>query len=314
MTTTTPLFHDGVMRRLILAVLLALIAISVSAQQKSLAERLGYPADSRLLIVQTDLGMMHSINRAGFEALEKKLVTSATILVPCPWFPEVAQFARNHPDLDFGLHLALNSEWRPYRWGPVSPRAAVPSLIGADGYFPPLETDVYKNAKPAEVEQEFRAQIQKAQNAGVRVTHVDSHMSAVFGSPALFEIYKKVADEFGLLYLLPRTSKLAENAPSNAILIDRDIQMKPRIPASEWLDWYRRELAALPPGVYQLTVHLGYDDEEARGATEGRDWGAKWRQTDWDVVRSPEFQQMLRDQKFVLISWGDLAKAARSTP
>ena len=298
------------MKRLWWYAFLLLAVNSAWAQQKTLAERLGYPADSRLLIVQADVGMMHSINRAGFEALEKKLITSATILVPCPWFPEAAAFANTHPDLDFGLHLALNSEWRPYRWGPVSGKTAVPSLVDTDGYFPPTEDIVYRNAKAEEVEHEFQAQIDKAKQAGVRVTHVDSHMSAVFGSEMLFDVYRQVAERNHLLYLLPRSSKFAKNAQADAIVTDREMQMRPGIPADKWLDWYKRQLSALPPGVYQLEVHLGYDDEELRGATEGRDWGAKWRQTDWDVVRSPEFQQFLREQKFVLINWRDLAKAA----
>jgi predicted glycoside hydrolase/deacetylase ChbG (UPF0249 family) len=174
------------------------------------------------------------------------------------------------------------------------------------------EAEVYAKAKPAEVEQEFRAQIEKARNAGIHITHVDSHMSAVFGSRQLFDVYRRVADEYGLLYLLPRTSALAKSAPANAVIIDREVQMRPGVPADKWLDWYKRELSALPPGVYQLVMHLGYDDEEARGATEGRDWGAKWRQADWDLVRDSEFMKFLRDQKFVLVKWSDLAKAGKN--
>jgi len=288
-----------------------MVLLCILAQAQTLAERLGYPADSRLLIIQTDIGMMHSIDRAAFEAIDRKLVTTAAILVPCPWFPEAAEFAKQHPQFDFGLHLALNSEWRPYRWGPVSEKTTVPSLLDDAGYFPMTEEEVYKKAKPAEVEQEFRAQIEKAKKAGIRVTHVDSHMSAVFGSKPLFEVYRRVSEENGLLYLLPRTSAFAKDGPADAIVIDREIQMRPGIPPTEWFDWYKRELAKLPPGVYQLVVHLGYDDDEARGATEDRNWGGKWRQTDWDTVRNPEFARFLREQRLVLISWGDLAKISR---
>ena len=290
--------------------LIVLLSVLGQAQQKSLPERLGYPADSRLLIIQTDIGMMHSINRAAFEAIDQNLVTTAALLVPCPWFPEAAEFAKQHPDFDFGLHLALNSEWRPYRWGPISQKTAVPSLLDDAGYFPMTEEEVYRKAKPAEVEQEFRAQIEKAKRAGIRITHVDSHMSVVFGSEPLFDVYRRVAEENGLLYLLPRTSTFAKDAPTNAVVIDREIQMRPGVPASEWLDWYKHELAKLPPGVYQLVVHLGYDDEEARGATENRNWGGKWRQTDWDTVRNPEFAKFLREQKFVVVSWGDLVRSS----
>jgi chitin disaccharide deacetylase len=290
---------------------LIFIAASAVAQSQSLAERLGYPADSRLLIIQTDIGMMHSVNRAGFEALETKLATTGAILVPAPWFPEAAEFARKHANVDFGIHLALNSEWRKYRWGPVSARALVPSLLDDAGYFPQTEAEVYAKAKPAEVEEEFRAQIDKAKLAGIRITHVDSHMSAVFGSKPLFDVYRRVADEYGLLYLLPRTSAFAKEASSNALVIDREIQMPPGIAANEWLDWYKRALAALPAGVYQLVVHVGYDDDEAHGATDDRNWGGRWRQTDWDTIRDPEFARFLRAQKFILISWADLARAAR---
>ena len=109
----------------------------------TLQERLGHPADARLLVIHADdLGMSHSVNRATFEAFENGWITSASILVPCPWFPEVARWARAHPDADLGIHLALNSEWTGFRWGPVGPRDAAGSLVDRDGYFPMLETDV----------------------------------------------------------------------------------------------------------------------------------------------------------------------------
>src|SRR5882762_11784694 len=147
---------------------------------KTIAERLGYPANSRLLIIHADdVGMMRSVNRASFEALEKGWVTSASILVVCPWFPEVTRFARAHPDADLGIHLALNSEWTDFRWGPVSSRDKIPSLLDKEGYFPLLETDVGSHAKPKEAESELRAQIEKAQSAGIPISHFDTHMTAL---------------------------------------------------------------------------------------------------------------------------------------
>src|SRR5438445_13199625 len=120
--------------------LLATLAFSIAvcaqnaAPAKSVAERLGYPANARLLVIHADdFGMSHSVNRAIEEALEKRWVTSASILVPCPWFPEVAHWAKAHPDADLGIHLALNSEWSSLRWAPVSPHPTASSLRDADG-------------------------------------------------------------------------------------------------------------------------------------------------------------------------------------
>lgn len=277
------------------AAVLLLALASRSPAQQTIAERLGYPKDSRLLILQSDLAMMHSTDRAAFEALSKHWITSATIIVPCPWFPEAAAFARSHPG-DYGLHLALNSEWESYRWGPVSPRATVPSLLDKDGYFPPLTSDVVAHAKLDEVERELRAQIEKARAAGIEVTHLDAHMETLWATPELIDVYKRIGREYGLPVLLP-------DGPV------KDIQIGPKIPNDQWLDWYKKRLAALGPGIYQLTLHLGYDDDEARGATGDRPWGAAWRQRDWDMLRGDEFRNFLREQKFILVTWRDIAPA-----
>src|SRR6202162_1180655 len=131
-------------------------------------QRLGYPASARLLVIHADdLGMNHSVNRATFEALENGWITSASILVPCPWFPEVARWAKQHPDADLGIHLALNSEWTTLRWGPVSPKDKVPSLLDAEGYLPLDPPAVAQTAKLSEVESELRAQVDRAQSAGI---------------------------------------------------------------------------------------------------------------------------------------------------
>ena len=97
------------------------VVAGITAQSRTLQERLGHPADARVLVIHADdLGMSHSVNRATFEALEKGWITSASILVPCPWFPEVARWARAHPQADLGIHLAVNSEWTGFRWAPIS--------------------------------------------------------------------------------------------------------------------------------------------------------------------------------------------------
>jgi predicted glycoside hydrolase/deacetylase ChbG (UPF0249 family) len=303
---------------------LAFTLLAVPALAKpapgTLQERLGHPANARLLVIHADdLGMAHSVNRATFEALEKKWIDSASILVPCPWFPEVARFARAHPEADLGVHLALNSEWTSFRWGPISPSGSAPSLLDADGYLPLLETTVAEKAQLPEVEREIRAQVRRALDSGVRVTHLDSHMAALFQSAGLLDVYRRVGKDLDIPLLLERegarggaASPWAAAAAGEA-LVDRVVSIGPGVPASEWLAAYRKLLAPLPPGVYQLIVHLAYDDEEMRGATSDHpDWGAAWRQSDLELVKSQAFQDFLREQGFVRVGWRELGRVRPS--
>ena len=275
---------------------------------KSVAERLGYPGSARLLVIHADdFGMSHSVNRAIEESLEKHWVTSASILVPCPWFPEVARWAKTHPEADLGIHLALNSEWTTLRWGPVSAQAKGSSLLDSDGYLP-LTTDyVAAHAKISDVETETHAQIDKAKAAGINLTHLDTHMGAIVTTPDLLQAYLGLGRSYGLPLLL---DSRAEALAPGSVLLSQLLQMNPGTPKSKWLDAYRKMLEPLPPGSYQLIVHLAYDDSEMQGATADHpDWGAEWRQNDFDLVRSPDFQKFLKDQRFILVAWKDLAKA-----
>lgn len=298
---------------------LLILAATIAGQAQtaspaaSIAERLGLPANSRLLIIQSDIGMMHAIDRATFEAVEKHWITSATVLVAAPWFSEAAAFAKQHPEGDYGIHLMLNSEWTPYRWGPVMPRGVVPSLVDNDGYFPSSEDAVLAHAKSEEIEQELRAQIEKAKAAGIDITHFDSHMDTLFASAPLFEIYRRLGQEYAVPVLAMRSAIDRFKVPADGlVVVDRRLEMRPGIPAAQWLDAYKRMLAPLPPGLYMLSVHLGYDDAEHRGATAGHvNWGAAWRQTDFDVIRNPEFQRFLKEQGFVMVTWRELGRVVK---
>jgi len=224
-------------------------------------ERLGYPATARPLVIHADdLGGSHTINRAIFEALEKGWVTSASILVPCPWFPEVARWAKAYPEADLGIHLALNSEWTEYRWGPVSTKNQVPSLLDSQGYMPLEEGEVVQHAKMSEVERELRAQVDRAREFGIQLTHLDTHMGTLARSPELFGEYLKVGHAYNLPVLLERTPTEPVppgiSIPQDEALTDAVLQMVPGVPIDQWLDWYKKTLTPLKPGAYQLIVHL----------------------------------------------------------
>src|SRR6267154_6339800 len=151
-------------RMLAAAVLfLAFATGNARAQNKTVAERLGYSPAAKLLIIHADdLAVAHSVDSASFDALDKSAVTSASIMVPCPWITEVAAYAKAHPDADLGLHLTLTSEWTTYRWGSVAPADKVSSLLDPAGTFWSATEQVAAHAKPQEAELEVRAQIDRA--------------------------------------------------------------------------------------------------------------------------------------------------------
>ena len=293
------------------AALLAAAPLATPAE-RTVQEKLGHPATARLLIIHADdLGMAHSVNAASFEALEKGWISSASILVPCPWFPEVARFARAHPDADLGIHLALTSEWTSFRWGPLSPVDQVPSLLDPDGYLPLLETAVAQNAKVGEAERELRAQLEKAKKAGVRITHVDSHMNSLFQTPPLIDLYRRLAHEYGVPLRWDRgmTAPPGATMAAEDVIVDRTIALEPGVDPKNWRTAYEKLLAPLSPGVYLMVVHLAGFDQEMYGATgDHPDWGAAWRQYDLDVVSSPDFRDFLKKNGFVLTTWKDVAR------
>src|SRR5690242_13852255 len=195
-------------RTILIALAMFALLVNAGAQEtgKSIAERLGYPRDAKLLIVHADdLGMAHSVNVATMKALETGLVNSGSIMVPCPWLSEIATYARANPQADLGLHLTLTSEWTNFRWGPVTPKDRVASLLDKDGYFRLTESEAAKFANPKEVELEIRTQIERAKALGIQPTHLDSHMGTLYQNKELFEVFLRVARDHKLPVRIAKT-------------------------------------------------------------------------------------------------------------
>ena len=295
-------------------VFIAWSMITAAAQTKTIAERLGYPPDSKLLILHADdLAVAHSEDAASFDALDKRAVTSASIMVPCPWLNEVAAYAKEHPDADLGLHLTLTSEWKTYRWGPVESKDKVPSLLDPSGYLWPETDQAGRNLKPEEAERELRAQIERALAMGIHPTHLDSHMGVLFSRLELFAVYVKVAREYKLPFLAVRSpdapkellSLLSDQDP----VLDSVVIADPKVAAADWKRFYSNAIKNLKPGVTEIIVHLGHDDAELQAVmVDHPDYGAAWRQRDYDVVTSPEFKKALAENHVILIRWKDLKK------
>lgn len=295
---------------------LALLAPIALAQTKNAAEQLGHPANAKLLIVHADdLAVSHAEDRASFAALDRHAASAASIMVPCPWLDEVAEYAKAHPDADLGLHLALTSEWKTYRWGPVVSRNEVPGLLGPDANLWPDVAPVTQHASAAEVEKEIRAQIERAMQVGIHPTHVDSHMGTLF-TPAYFPSYVKVAREYGLPFLAMRQ----KGAPPFMLSLLKDTDILPDailiasgIKPENWPSYYLGVVRNLKPGLTELIVHLAYDDAEMQAITvDHPDYGSAWRQRDFDVITGPDFQKALKDNQVTLVGWKEIKERQSS--
>ena len=242
---------------------------------------------TKLLIVHADdLAMAHSVDAATFKAIDGGTVTSASIIVPAPWLPEVAAYAKQHPDADLGVHLTLTSEWFTFRWRPLTARA---SLIDRDGFFYATERDAAAHANIRDVEAELRAQIARAREIGIVPTHVDSHMGTLYQTNQLSDLLQRIA----------RRERIPERRTAARIItIGADVAPE------KWTDWYAEQIRSIQPGLTVMIVHLGYDDEELRAITANHpNWGAAWRQRDFDFVTSDEFRRLLRENDIRLVTW-----------
>lgn len=290
---------------------------SAQTAPKTLGERLGFPRDAKLVIIHADdVGMTHSVNAATIQALETGLVNSASIMAPCPWFPEIADYAKSHPSVDFGLHLTLTSERVYYRWGPVASRNLVSALLDSDGYFL-RDWDASTRVDPQQAEIELRAQIDRAYAMGVRPTHFDSHQYRLYQNGVqLFQVALRLAHQYRVPLFVTRdwfseSPYLASSLSPDDVVIDHTVTIPPSVPPEKWADFYMDALKSLQPGVTEFVIHLGFADSEMKAATRERDtWGAAWRQRDFDFFTSPAFHKVLEDQHIHLVTWSEIARAS----
>ncbi len=304
-----------------MAVLCGAILVTVptgAAGQQTLAEKLGYDAGAKLLIVHADdIGVARSVNVATARAFEHGAITSGSVMVPCPWFPDFAAFYRDHGPFDVGIHLTLTAEWDYYKWGGISPAGEIASLLDEYGHFYATVEEVAQHADPAEAEREMRAQIERAIALGIRPTHLDTHMGSVMARPELMQIYVRLGKEYGLPVLLPSRG-WSENLPqgmrddlaAGLPLLDGLYMMLAHDPSKSWSEAYGEMIAAIGPGLNQLIVHLAVDDTEMQAVTVNHpDFGSAWRQKDLDFVMSQEFKDLLAAHDIRLVSWDQVRKA-----
>ena len=300
------------MKKLILVLTSLLITLNISSQgNKNLAEMLGYPGDSKLLIIHADdMGLAHSVNMACIRAFENKAITSGSIMVPCPWASEIIAYSKDHPGMDVGIHLTLTAEWDLYKWDGITASDQIPSLLDKNNYFYPSVEELGKAAKGTEVEKELRAQIDKAIASGVQPTHIDTHMGSVLANPELVKIYLKLSDIYHLPVLFPRSylswfpPDVAKSMESKIFLIDNLFMLEPKMITGKWIDAYKKGVETMKPGLNEMIVHLAIDNDEMQAISEGHnDYGSAWRQHDLDMISGNEFKDLLKSNHIILIGW-----------
>ncbi len=306
------------MAQLALLLVLILLLVPTLSYGQSLQERLGFGADDVVLIINADdAGMCHSANLAVFDAFENGVLTSATVMMPCPWVKELAEWSKTHPEADFGLHLTHTNEWNRYKWGPVAGREAVPGLCDEAGYLLQGTEDIYARGTPEETWIEARAQIMLADSLGLKYSHLDSHMGVMQYLDPYWDKYFELAKEYNLPLRLEPAALLASfGLKDRHTLLDKagilgaTLVVEPKIQGStpeEWYAAYETGLRALGPGVHEVLLHPALPSDEIKSIT------GSWEHRYWDYLwlTRPETKALLDELGIKLIGYRPIMELQR---
>jgi predicted glycoside hydrolase/deacetylase ChbG (UPF0249 family) len=287
---------------------------------KTWGERLGWPAGTKVVIFHADdIGMCYEANLAAQRGLTNKHFRSASCMVPCPWFNEMAAWCVAHPEYDVGLHLTLTSEWKYYRWGPVAPQIKVPGLIDASGYLPHEVVNVALSAKPEEVGTEIRAQLAKARRLGMQPSHVDTHMGTLYARPDYTQEYLRMAMEEKIpamaVEMTPRT--IEKFKKQGYPITDASLKVLAGYTLPKLDDFHavvegktyeqKREkfleqVRLFSPGLNEIIYHPSVETECLKKITNS------WQQRVWEerLFGDPVVQSFFKDNGIVMTDWKEV--------
>lgn len=299
------------------------------------AERLGFPKDAKVLILHVDdVGMSWDSNEGAIQAMTKGVANSCSIMMPCGWVPGFVQYLKEHPQIDAGLHLTLTSEWKQYRWFPLSGIKAVPGLVDDEGAMWASVEDVVKHASADEVETEIRMQIERALRMGFTPTHLDSHMGTLFASVPFLQRYMKVGIEYKIPVMFPaghatlirEQSKMPDMQVQGLRALGKQLWNaglpvlddlhnysyewslpKNVKPGDEALRKFKTQkyiegLKKLKPGVTMMIMHCTWPSEVFDEISDSGDT----RKGDLLAMMDPAFKKALLEEKIVLTTWREL--------
>lgn len=287
------------------------------------AERLGFPAGRKVLILHADdIGMCEEANIAVIPNLENNYIQSASVMMPCEYSDEFMQWYKTNPGYDIGLHLTLTSEWKTWRWGSVANKTTVPSLLDNDGFMWRSVAEVVQNAKPEEVKKEIRAQIESALSMSVKPTHLDTHMATLYASDEFSKIYLDLAEEYqipALAFDMSSDSIIQKfhelNLPITDKLITRlnnydmpKIDFFEYIPGGNTYEEFRNGffnlVKYLDYGITEIIFHPSINSDKLKDIT------ADWQQRVWEsqLFSDPEVIEFLKEEQIIFTNWKELMK------
>ena len=289
-------------------------------------KRLGFEDNDRLVILHADdVGMCQASLTAFANLVDFGLVSSGAVMVPCPWFPAVAAYCREHPGVDLGVHLTLTSEWDAYRWGPISTRDPASGLMDEEGYFYRSSEAVQESGDPAAGQAELEAQVARALAAGIDVSHVDTHMGTV-AHPKFMAGYVQLALQHRLPAMVPRLDEagwremgmegemvalaaqfVAQLEAQGVPMLDHLAGMPLEVEPGDRLAAAKRELGLLPPGLTHFIIHPAADTPELRAITP------RWRSrlADYETFCSEELKAWIRDEGLHVVGYRALRALLR---
>ncbi|MCX5772974.1 MAG: polysaccharide deacetylase family protein [Candidatus Hydrogenedentes bacterium] len=289
------------------------------------AEKLGWkPTDKVLIWHVDDAGMSHESNVGTIKAMAEGMATSTSIMMPCPWVSEYAHYVADKPDLDYGLHLTLTSEWDNHRWGPVAGKPVAPTLVDEEGCLWDNVELVVKNADPDQVEKEIRAQVDRALTMGLKPSHLDSHMGTLFADPRFAERYVKVGVELGIPVLVAgghMTNILRENGDiAEAAKMLSEAAWAAGLPALDdihtdgygWTTYAEKKagtlefLRTMKPGITEFILHCTEPGDTFQFISSS----GPTRKADLELMLDPEVKKVVEEQGIILTTWREL-KARR---
>jgi chitin disaccharide deacetylase len=317
-------------------IFLFLMGLGVRGQaDTTYGERLGFPKGARVIILHVDdAGMSFDSNKGVIDAMEKGIASSTSVMMPCPWVPGFVHYLQAHPKTDAGLHLTLTSEWKDYRWGPLSGKPKVPGLVDKEGDLWPDVSDVVMHASADEVEMEMRAQIERARQMGFQPTHMDSHMGTIFASQAFIQRYIKLGIEFQIPVMFPGGHNTLIMQQLKGLSIDQqmirnvgqmlwaaglpvlddlhNLSYEWKLPAGmeatreNWEKFrtqqYIESFKRLGPGVTMVIMHCTAPTEVFKYISDS----GPLREGDLLAMQDPALKKFIQDEGIVITTWREL--------